>query len=209
VHAWPPPWSTWRSRPPLPWPQWTPVPSSTSCFAGRKQQPLLDVAVHRRTCLPHPILGGTTSSDADTSRGATSTPPRRPHTPPCNTSRRCWGLPRLKHTCTCDGDGDRQRRIWPSGRTGGHLLLHGRHFISRPRRTYDGGTPTTETMAARRGAPPFFSDDDGPPSASSTPATQEAAAAAPSPFGRVGACDNPPRKIPYYRLNQSTLVIKR
>jgi hypothetical protein len=22
-------------------------------------------------------------------------------------------------------------------------------------------------------------------------------------------CDNPPRKIPYYRLNQSTLVIKR
>jgi hypothetical protein len=25
----------------------------------------------------------------------------------------------------------------------------------------------------------------------------------------VGGCDNPPRKIPYYRLNQSTLVIKR
>jgi hypothetical protein len=23
------------------------------------------------------------------------------------------------------------------------------------------------------------------------------------------SCDNPPRKIPYYRLNQSTLVIKR
>jgi hypothetical protein len=26
---------------------------------------------------------------------------------------------------------------------------------------------------------------------------------------RAGGCDNPPRKIPYYRLNQSTLVIKR
>jgi hypothetical protein len=25
----------------------------------------------------------------------------------------------------------------------------------------------------------------------------------------VQLCDNPPRKIPYYRLNQSTLVIKR
>jgi hypothetical protein len=25
----------------------------------------------------------------------------------------------------------------------------------------------------------------------------------------AGDCDNPPRKIPYYRLNQSTLVIKR
>jgi hypothetical protein len=24
-----------------------------------------------------------------------------------------------------------------------------------------------------------------------------------------GCCDNPPRKIPYYRLNQATLVIKR
>jgi acetamidase/formamidase len=26
---------------------------------------------------------------------------------------------------------------------------------------------------------------------------------------RQGGCDNPPRKIPYYRLNQSTLVIKK
>jgi hypothetical protein len=26
---------------------------------------------------------------------------------------------------------------------------------------------------------------------------------------KVEACDNPPRKILYYRLNQSTLVIKR
>jgi hypothetical protein len=25
----------------------------------------------------------------------------------------------------------------------------------------------------------------------------------------VATCDNPPRKIPYYRLNQSTLVIKQ
>jgi hypothetical protein len=25
----------------------------------------------------------------------------------------------------------------------------------------------------------------------------------------LGYCDNPPRKIPYYRLNQSTLVIKQ
>jgi hypothetical protein len=25
---------------------------------------------------------------------------------------------------------------------------------------------------------------------------------------RGGMCDNPPRKIPYYRLNQTTLVIK-
>jgi hypothetical protein len=25
----------------------------------------------------------------------------------------------------------------------------------------------------------------------------------------VSVCDNPPRKIPYYRLNQSTLVIKQ
>jgi hypothetical protein len=25
----------------------------------------------------------------------------------------------------------------------------------------------------------------------------------------LGWCDNPPRKIPYYHLNQSTLVIKR
>jgi hypothetical protein len=28
-------------------------------------------------------------------------------------------------------------------------------------------------------------------------------------FRLEGICDNPPRKIPYYRLNQSTLVIKR
>jgi hypothetical protein len=27
--------------------------------------------------------------------------------------------------------------------------------------------------------------------------------------GEGGECDNPPRKIPYYRLNQSTLVIKQ
>jgi hypothetical protein len=27
--------------------------------------------------------------------------------------------------------------------------------------------------------------------------------------GAQGLCDNPPRKIPYYRLNQSTLVIKQ
>jgi hypothetical protein len=27
--------------------------------------------------------------------------------------------------------------------------------------------------------------------------------------GTPGSCDNPPRKIPYYRLNQSTLVIKQ
>jgi hypothetical protein len=25
----------------------------------------------------------------------------------------------------------------------------------------------------------------------------------------IWRCDNPPRKIPYYRLNQSTLVIER
>jgi hypothetical protein len=24
-----------------------------------------------------------------------------------------------------------------------------------------------------------------------------------------GSCDNPPKKIPYYRLNQSTLVVKQ
>jgi hypothetical protein len=72
------------------------------------------------------------SSDADTSRGATSPPPHRSHTPPCNTRGRCWGLPRPKHTCAGDDDGDRQHRIWPSGR---------HHFNSRSRRAYDGGTP--------------------------------------------------------------------
>jgi hypothetical protein len=30
-----------------------------------------------------------------------------------------------------------------------------------------------------------------------------------APAGERVVCDNPPRKIPYYRLNQSTLVIKR
>jgi hypothetical protein len=32
---------------------------------------------------------------------------------------------------------------------------------------------------------------------------------APDTCGSRGRCDNPPRKIPYYRLNKSTLVIKR
>jgi hypothetical protein len=49
----------------------------------------------------------------------------------------------------------------------------------------------------RRKTPP---NKSGFPAAAATPCASTAA---------VGSSDNPPRKIPYYRLNKSTLVIKR
>jgi hypothetical protein len=131
---WPPPWSTWRSRPPLPWPPWTQVPSTAPCFAGHKQQSLLDADVHCRTSLPQSIPGRTASTDADAPRGAASPPSCRPHPPPWNTSTRSWGHPRPKRTWTDDGTGGHQHRFRPSGRPSNRSLLHGRHHVTRPRR---------------------------------------------------------------------------
>jgi hypothetical protein len=58
----------------------------------------------------------------------------------------------------------------------------------------------------RRASPPRGGTDPGSVSANGISAERHTSR---QPRTTCHGCDNPPRKIPYYRLNQSTLVIKR